>query len=192
MYLYLHPSQLEALFDASSANIELAVKLFFEDPTLLDTALKLKRSLETPSVENRSYLDALAAVLVHELVRLNRGLPRNEPQLRGGLAAWQRRVVVAHIDDHLEEPISLSALAQLARLSPYYFCRAFKQSFGIPPHRYHINRRIERAKTLLAKRARSVTDIGLTVGYSETSSFTTAFRKATGLTPSVYRRSLDS
>jgi AraC family transcriptional regulator len=190
MYLYLNPSKLQALFDPSSSNMELAVKIFFEDPTLLDTALKLKRSLESPSVGNRPYLDALGAVLIHELVRLSRGASRIEPQLRGGLAAWQQRVVTTHIDDHLEEPISLSALAKLARLSPYYFCRAFKQSFGIPPHRYHINRRIERAKTLLAKRACSVTDIGLTVGYSETSSFTTAFRKATGFTPSVYRRSL--
>src|SRR6188474_534588 len=111
---------------------------------------------------------------------------------KGGLAAWQQRAVTAYIEEHLAEPILLATLARLARLSPYYFCRAFKQSFGIPPHRYHINRRIERAKTLLAKRARSVTDIGLTVGYSETSSFTTAFRKATGLTPSVYRRSLYS
>lgn len=50
--------------------------------------------------------------------------------------------------------------------------------------------RIEHAKTLLAKPALSVTDIGMTVGFSETSSFTAAFRKATGLTPSAYHRSL--
>jgi AraC family transcriptional regulator len=78
----------------------------------------------------------------------------------------------------------------LVRLSPFYFCRAFKQSFGIPPHRFHTSRRIERAKALLAKPAPSVTDIGLTVGFSETSSFTAAFRKATGFTPTSYHRSL--
>ena len=84
----------------------------------------------------------------------------------------------------------LAKLAELAGLSTYHFCRAFKQSLGVPPHRYHTSQRIERAKTLLAKPAFSVTDIGLTVGFSETSSFTAAFRKATGLTPTAYHRSL--
>jgi len=65
-------------------------------------------------------------------------------------------------------------LAELAGLSTYHFCRAFKQSFGVPPHRYHTSQRIDRAKALLAKPSFSVTDIGLTVGFSETSSFTAA------------------
>jgi len=60
----------------------------------------------------------------------------------------------------------------------------------LPPHRYHNRRRIEHAKTLLAQSAPSVTDIGLTVGYSETSSFTAAFHKTTGITPTAYRRTL--
>jgi AraC family transcriptional regulator len=110
--------------------------------------------------------------------------------VRGGLAAWQQRTVVAYIEEHLAEPVSLAKLAQLVRLSPFYFCRAFKQSFGMPPHRYHTSRRIEHAKALLAKPTPSVTDIGFAVGFSQTSSFTAAFRKATGLTPSAYHRSL--
>lgn len=61
---------------------------------------------------------------------------------------------------------------------------------AMPPHRYHSSRRIEHAKILLAKPASSVTDVGWTVGFTETSSFTAAFRKATGLTPTAYRRSL--
>jgi AraC family transcriptional regulator len=81
-------------------------------------------------------------------------------------------------------------MANLVRLSSFYFCRAFKQSFGTPPHRYHINQRIERAKTLLANPARSVSEIALAVGFSETSSFSAAFRQTTGIAPSDYRRSL--
>jgi len=64
-------------------------------------------------------------------------------------------------------------------------------SIGVPPHRYHNIRRIEHAKSLLMKPACSVTEIGLSVGFSETSSFTAAaFRKATGSTRTSYRRSL--
>jgi AraC-like DNA-binding protein len=123
-------------------------------------------------------------------VRLNAGTPRIEAQARGGLAAWQERTVSSYIEEHVAEHIPLAMLARLVRLSPYYFCRAFKQSFGLPPHRYHNDRRIELAKTLLAKPMSSVTDVGLAVGFSETSSFTASFRKATGLTPTAFRRSL--
>jgi AraC family transcriptional regulator len=72
----------------------------------------------------------------------------------------------------------------------YYFSRAFRRSFGMPAHRYHISRRIERAKILLAEPAPSVTDIGFALGFGQTSSFTYTFRKATGMTPTAYHRSL--
>jgi AraC family transcriptional regulator len=75
------------------------------------------------------------------------------------------------------------------RLSPYYFCRAFKRSVGMPPHQYHTLRRIERAKPLLAQTARSVTDVGFAVGFNQTSSFTAAFHRITGHTPTAYQRS---
>jgi AraC family transcriptional regulator len=186
---YFDPAepQLKSALDACGADV--APRLFVEDPMLWSTVSKLRKLVESVTPENRPYLEALGAVLVHELARSHSG-EHARAQARGGLAAWQQRTVTAYIDEHLAEHISLAALAQLVRLSPYHFCRAFKQSFGIPPHRYHISRRIERAKLLLQERPLSVTDIGLTLGFSETSSFTAAFRKATGLTPSSYHRSL--
>ena len=173
-----------------TADQTLGPRLFFDDATLLSTAQKLTRLIESPESDNRAYLEALGRVLVHELVRTKPGSPQAKTMIRGGLAAWQQRIVTTYIEEHLAEPILLATLAELAGLSAYHFCRAFKQSFGLPPHRYHTSRRIEHAKTLLATPSRSVTDIGMTVGFSETSSFTAAFRKATGLTPSAYHRSL--
>ncbi len=164
-------------------------RLHFEDAALWDTTLKLTALIESAETNNRPYMEALGVVLMHELARVSPGTLHVQVPVRGGLAAWQQRAVTAHIEEHLAEQISVATLAQLVRLSPYYFCRAFKQSFGIPPHRYHTHRRIERAKALLAEPAPSVTDIGLTVGFNETSSFTAAFRKATGFTPTGYHRS---
>ena len=187
-YFYLDPAELQAEFDEDVS--EFAPRLFFEDPTIWSTAAKLKHAIQSPRAESRLYVEALGVVLVHELMRLNRGAPRAQVQIRGGLAAWQERVVAAYIEEHLPEQIPLATLAQLVRLSTYYFCRAFKQSFGVPPHRYHIQRRIEQAKVLLAGRKHSVTEVGLTLGFSETSSFTATFRKITGQTPSSYWRSL--
>ena len=190
MYFYVDPAKLQSDSEVDMADLSFAPRLFFQDATLWDSALKLMRSVESSTSEDRLYSEALAVVLMHELILFNRGRPRIEPQVRGGLAGWQQRIVTAYIEDHLAEQVPLATLAGLVRLSPYYFCRAFKQSFGIPPHRYHTGRRIERAKAMLATRESSVTEIGLTVGFSEASSFTTAFRKTTGLTPSGYHRSL--
>ena len=190
MYFYIDPEMFQVHSDFDISAMSFRPRLLFEDTTLWDTALKLKRSIDSPTLDNRLYSEALGVVLVHELVRINRGTPRAEPRTRGGLAAWHQRIVAAYIEEHLAEPIALATLAQLVGLSPYHFCRAFKQSFGMPPHRYHTSRRIERGKMLLANDAVSVTDIGLTLGFSETSSFTAAFRNATGLTPTGYRRSV--
>jgi AraC family transcriptional regulator len=174
----------------SGISMSFAPQLFFEDSALWDTALKLNTLIENDESDNRLYLEALGTVLAHELARWHMGRRCAEAQVRGGLLAWQRRTITDYIEEHLVEPISLAELAQLVRLSPNYFCRAFSQSFGMPLHRYHSRQRIERAKTLLAKAGCSVTDVGLTVGYREASAFSTAFRRVTGLAPSSYRRTL--
>jgi AraC family transcriptional regulator len=174
---------------ADTSAAQLAPRLFFEHSVLWDAAMKLAAAIDQ-DCENERYCEALGVVVAYELMRSHGHSPGREPLARGGLAVWQQRAVTTYIEEHLAEPISLAELAALARLSSYYFCRAFKQSFGLPPHRYHINRRIERAKTLLGDFGQSVTDIGLALGFSETSAFSAAFRQTTGVTPTQYRRSL--
>src|SRR5262245_54975759 len=188
MFFYLDPPEQEMRPPPHVAETRASPRVFFEDDAIWSTVVKLKRLVECPLMEDCAYFEALGEVLFQELVRLHRGAEANEPGVKGGLAAWQQRVVTAYIEEHLAEQVSLATLAQLARLSPYHFARAFKQSFGAPPHRYHTRRRIEHAKALLEDRTLSVTDIGLALGFSETSSFTAAFRKTTGLTPSRYHR----
>jgi AraC family transcriptional regulator len=110
-------------------------------------------------------------------------------RVNGGLTVGQLGVVLTCIEARLTEPVALAELAQLVQLSPSHFCRVFRQSVGVPPKRYRRCRRMELAKTLLAQRA-SVTEVGLVLGYSETSAFTAAFHKTTGITPTAYRRSI--
>jgi AraC family transcriptional regulator len=189
IYLYIDPASVPILPDAEGM-LSLSPKLFFDNAALRETAFKLAASIEAGLEDDVSYLEALGAVLVHELVRLYQGGAAKSSQARGGLAGWQQRAVASYIEEHLDQSIPLAKLAALARLSPYYFCRAFKESFGLPPHRYHTSRRIDRAKALLADAKQSVTEIGLSLGFSETSSFTATFRKTTGTTPTGYRKSL--
>jgi AraC family transcriptional regulator len=188
VFFYFNPTQLAISPGLSNSRSSQTPLIFFEDNALMQTALKLATLIESGGSDHRLYLEALGVVLAHELIRINTGAHSAEAQPNGGLAAWQRRKAVAYIEEHLAEPISLEALARLVDLSACYFCRAFRQSLGMPPQRYQLSQRIERAKTLLAKRAASVTDVSLTVGYNDTSAFCTAFRRVTGLTPSTYRR----
>ena len=108
----------------------------------------------------------------------------------GGLSGWQQKTVTGYIEAHLGEVLRLTDMAQLVRLSPFHFARAFKRSFGVPPHRYHVGRRIERAKGLLGDPANSVTGIARALGFAETSSFSATFRRVTGFSPSHFRRAL--
>lgn len=163
-------------------------RLFFFDQAVWDTALKLKAEVGNSDPGSRQYAEALSLVLMHELIRLERTTSAAARTLRGGLPVWQQKRVVEFIEEHLAEEISLAALAKLVNLSLYHFARAFKQSFGAPPHRYHMGRRMDRARSMLQSPALSVTQIGIRTGFRETSSFTRAFRKFTGLTPTEYRR----
>jgi AraC family transcriptional regulator len=184
-YLYLDPARFQKSNDVEA---QYAPRAFFEDAVVWETAAKLKSAVERGQSEDTPYSEALARVLAHELSCSDEDIVRTSAATRGGLASWQMRAVAAYVEEHVSEQTSLITLAGLARLSQYHFCRAFKHSFGISPHHYHVQRRIERAKILLADRANSVTDVGLVLGYSQTSSFSVAFRKILGQTPSEFRR----
>jgi AraC family transcriptional regulator len=192
IYFYFDAEKIPLELEPGYSDALREPRLFFEDAALWETAFKLRKLVESPSLDCRICFEALGIILAHELVRSAISSHQSAPLARGGLAAWQQRVLVDYIEENLAQRISLMELAKLVRLSPYHVCRAFKQSFGVPPHRYHTSRRIERAKSLLAKPGCSVTEISLEIGFSETSSFSSAFRKATGLSPTAYHRSLSA
>jgi AraC family transcriptional regulator len=179
----------DPLFDPESGSACPAIspRLFFFDQAVWDTALKLKAEIGNTDPSSRQYAEALSLVLVHELIRLERASNSAARTHRGGLPAWQQKRLIEFIEEHLADEISLAVLAGLAGLSLYHFARVFTQSFGLPPHHYHMARRIDRARSLLQQPALSVTQIGIQIGFRETSSFTRAFRRFTGLTPTEYR-----
>jgi AraC family transcriptional regulator len=185
-FVYIDPAGFLLDPELHFSEIEFKPRLFFFDRDIWETVLKLKTLVEHPA--SSGYAEALGLVLAHELIRSNRG--DSAAILRGGLASWQKKKVTDYIEEHLSETISLRQLAAVAQLSHYHFARAFKQSFGTPPHHYHMSRRIERAKAILEGPARTVTEVGVMLGFSETSSFTASFRRSVGVTPTNYRRSV--
>lgn len=110
------------------------------------------------------------------------------PRPRGGLPPGALRKVREHVESHLAEKIELCELAAIAGLSQCHFSRAFKQSMGMPPHRYLMARRIANAAELIDKTDQMMTEISLGVGFSDQSHFTRVFLAMMGETPGAFRR----
>ena len=91
------------------------------------------------------------------------------------------------IDARYREPLDVPAMARAARLSTAHFSREFRRAFGEPPHQYLLTRRLERATALLRGTEWSVAEVCLNVGLQSVGSFTTAFRRTYGMTPTAYR-----
>lgn len=75
-------------------------------------------------------------------------------------------------------------------MSYFHFSRAFKQSMGVSPNVYIVERHIERAKKLLSETELPISEISLRVGFSSQSHFTTTFRRLAWTTPKVFREML--
>ena len=119
-------------------------------------------------------------------------LPEPKDKNGASLAPHVLTRVIGHIEDHLDEALPLEQLALVARLKRSHFSSAFRGSTGMSPHRFVLERRIQRAKKLLADPRFSVTDVALACGFASASHFATAFRAATGITPRDYRGTLES
>jgi transcriptional regulator GlxA family with amidase domain len=108
--------------------------------------------------------------------------------VRGGLTGWQLRRATDYIEAGLPGPIRIQELAMLVGLSTSQFGRAFRQSTGQSPHRWHLNARIRRAQALMLETAAPLAEIALTVGFADQSHFANTFARLHGGSPGTWRR----
>jgi len=92
--------------------------------------------------------------------------------------------VIAHIHQHIDEPLPLSRLAGHVACSPYHFTRLFKKQIGLSPLYYVSSLRLQKAKDLLLHTSMRVRDIGLEIGQQSLGTFTTRLTERVGVTPS--------
>ena len=92
-----------------------------------------------------------------------------------------------HIDAASEEAWPVKRLARVSGVSQAHFARCFKDAFGVPPHRYLLTRRIERATALLRDTDRPITDIAFETGWGSLGTFGRTFRDVTGESPGEFR-----
>ena len=103
--------------------------------------------------------------------------------------------VLAHVQSHLDEDLSLEQMAGKAALSPYHFHRLFHDTIGETPKQYTQRLRLERAAFYLKIQDATILEIALNLGFQAPETFTRAFKRWFGVTPKQYRysdgRSLD-
>ena len=130
-----------------------------------------------------------------ELLRLNlerAGHLRIECSSRGGLAPWQAKRVAAYIDANIGLSIRVSDLASIVQLSISHFSRTFKESFGETPLGYVKVRRIRHAQLIMLSTREPLSQVALDCGMSDQAHFSRVFRKIVGVSPSLWRRQLQS
>jgi AraC-like DNA-binding protein len=106
--------------------------------------------------------------------------------LRGSATPLMQRVL-HHIENHLEDPVHVPRLAEVARLSESRFKARFKREMGVPPGEFWLRKKIEKASRLLRKQ--SVTRVAFDLGFSSSQYFATVFKRYTLVNPSQFRRS---
>ena len=173
-------------FGLDDARLRVEPGLAFADPMLEQLALELLACARDGG--DRLYVDHLGRLFGLRVLRrhVGRDVPGvgRQPEI---LAPRMRRVMDL-IDAALEEDLGLDRLAREAGVGAHAFAAAFRRALGVSPHRYVLERRIERAKTLLRDRETPLAEIALQCGFSSQSHLTTTFRRLVGQTPKAFRQ----
>jgi transcriptional regulator GlxA family with amidase domain len=109
-------------------------------------------------------------------------MPGQDPELLRRLLRAKDRMDAAS-----QEEWPVKRLARVSGVSEAHFARSFKEAFGVPPHRYLLTRRIERATALLRETDQPITEIAFSTGWSSLGTFGRTFRDVTGESPGEFR-----
>jgi AraC family transcriptional regulator len=147
----------------------------------------LREEIESSKIGGYLLIDSLKTTLA---IHLLRNYCTTQPKLSSyadGLSCLKLQQVTEYINEHLHQDVKLIELAAIAQMSPYHFLRLFKQSMGVTPHQYILQRRIEKAKYLLQHSELSIADVAASVGFCDQSHFTRYFKRIVGITPKQLR-----
>ncbi|MFZ5557849.1 MAG: helix-turn-helix domain-containing protein [Pseudomonadota bacterium] len=155
------------------------------DPFIEGVAHALVDEVDGGGVAGPLFAESLALALALHLVR--RYSERSVRALAPPPEAHDLSPVLAFIEERLDEPLPIARMAAVAGLAPDRFLRAFKRARGTPPHRYLMERRVERARRLLQTTDLPIAEVAAAAGLSSQSHLTTLFRRRLGLTPGAVR-----
>jgi AraC family transcriptional regulator len=159
------------------------------DETLHSLGLALLPALKNPNSSSQLFVDQIGlAILAHAAHRYGRVLVK-ETSIRGGLAPWQIRRATEFLEANVRSNTSLYSVATECELSVSHFARAFRKTFGQPPYRWLIERRVDMAKKYLLHSDLPLADIALRCGFADQSALNKSFRRLLNQSPGEWRRS---
>jgi AraC family transcriptional regulator len=171
----------------AGVRVEIAERWSFKDRRLEHLLKTLYMELQEGAPAGRLFGEQVGNAIAMLLAK-QYSVMRPEVYGNGGQIPTSRlKKVFDYVEAHLHQDIHLSDLASIAAMSPYYFARLFKNSTGVSPHQYVIQRRIDRAQQMLRASKTSIFEIGVRVGYADPKHFRTLFRREVGLSPNDYR-----
>lgn len=190
MHLYIAPERLARetvlRLDREPRSLQVRDQTYVQAPELTRASRQLL-ALDWREPAQRLAASCAAEQMLHHLLS-NGTETRRATRPRGGLAPAVRRRVRDYIDSHLHTALSLDELAGVAALSTYHFAHMFPVSFGLTPHAWVQQRRIDHARGLLASGDLDLAAIAQRTGFGNASHLSRRFRQATGVTPGAYRR----
>lgn len=158
------------------------------DETLYSLGMALLPALRSPQPSSQLFVDQIGlGILAHAVHRYGRVLAR-ETSIRGGLAPWQMRRATEFLEANIQSNISLHSVAAECELSVSHFARAFRKTFGRPPYRWLIERRVDMAKAYLLHSDLPLADIALRCGFADQSALNKSFRQLLKQSPGEWRR----
>jgi AraC family transcriptional regulator len=167
---------------------ELVGTLGGRDPEIERVGAALLSEAENDRPFGGLYADALASLLAVHLLRHHSSLGRATAREPGGtLPGAVLRRVTDYVEGNLAEGLTLEDISAVARMSPFHFSRLFKASTGLSPHRYVLERRVERAKGLLAGTGLPLHEVASLCGFADQSHLARHFRRRLGVTPRRFR-----
>jgi AraC family transcriptional regulator len=194
LHIVLEPDFLsQVAIDAECLNpnsLELLPVLHTRDRKLAGLVPLFLQEIENGDLGDRLYLESLSSILgIHLLRQYCQVIPKIR-QSAAGLAPHKLATVLEYIQAHLNQELSLTAMAAEVGVSRCHFATQFKQAMGLAPHQYVSQQRVEKAKQALRSPHCSIADIALECGFSNQSHLTKVFKKQTGTTPKAYRERL--
>lgn len=177
----------EKVWDRSPLSVALDEKIFSSDSKITALYRQFLLSCDWQQPANHLMLSTASTLLLTHLIQDYSSVQWRLPVVTGGLAPYVLRKTLAFIDEHLASPLTLNTLATEVNLSEYHFARMFRQSLGVAPHQYVMQRRMENAQKMMLSTSLPLTQIALDNGFSSLSHFSNRFKQVTGLTPSQVR-----
>jgi len=157
------------------------------DGYIEETAMRLLKCLAEDPVGSAIYVESLTHQISLHLLKHYARHGIASDKLSTKLSQSKLRRALQYIEDNLHRELSLSDIAAALAISPGHFSHAFRHTVGLPPHQYIVNRRVERAKSLLRDSDVSISDVANRIGCSSPNNFSVLFHRATGMTPRSYR-----